>query len=134
MPAFTHHIFVCENQRSPEHRRGCCDPLADGSLRAAFKAEISRRRLGPNVRANRAGCLEQCEYGPTVIIYPQAIYYGNVTPEDVPRIVEETIVKGKILEDLLIPEEFINNPTKENQREWAFDHRRPADPRREEAV
>jgi len=60
------------------------------------------------VRANQAGCLDQCELGPTVVIYPQQIWYGGVRPEDVPRIVEETIVHGRVLEDLLIPTEQLN--------------------------
>ncbi|QDT36920.1 (2Fe-2S) ferredoxin domain-containing protein [Stratiformator vulcanicus] len=129
MPAFTHHIFVCGNQRSPDHRRGCCDPLADQSLRAAFKAEIAKHRLGPDVRANHAGCLEQCEYGPAVIIYPHGIHYGNVTIDDVPRIIAETVIKGRILEDLLIPDDFVNNATADHVRQWAETHDRPADPR-----
>lgn len=60
------------------------------------------------VRANKAGCLDQCELGPTVVIYPQEIWYGGVRPEDVPRIVEETVVGGKILDDLRIPEQQLN--------------------------
>ena len=90
MPTFTHHIFICTNQRSPGHRRGCCDPEGTEELRNAFKAEIKSRKLGPLVRANKAGCLEQCEHGPTVVIYPQGIFYGHVTVADVPRIIEQT--------------------------------------------
>jgi len=43
------------------------------------------------VRANRAGCLDQCELGPTVVIYPQQIWYGKVTLDDVERIIDETV-------------------------------------------
>lgn len=108
MPLFTHHIFVCCNRREPGHRRGCCDPEGTEALRSAFKTEIERRGLKPLVRANYSGCLDQCELGPTVVIYPQAIWYGGVRPADVPRIVEETIIGGRILEDLLIPAEKLN--------------------------
>jgi (2Fe-2S) ferredoxin len=62
------------------------------------------------VRANRSGCLDQCERGPTVVIYPQAIWYGRVTPEDVPRIIEDTILGGRVLEDLRIADEQLNCP------------------------
>lgn len=109
MPAFTHHLFVCCNQRSADHPRGCCDPDGGGSLRSALKSEIRRRKLGPLVRANKSGCLEQCEHGPTVAIYPQGIFYGGVTLQDVPRIVEETIIGGRVLEDLQIAEDCLNN-------------------------
>ncbi len=73
-----------------------------------MKAEIERRGLKPLVRANGAGCLDQCELGPTVVIYPQEIWYGGVTPEDVPRIFEETIIGGRVIEELRIPDEKLN--------------------------
>lgn len=109
MPAFTHHIFICCNRRSADHPRGCCDPEGSESLRNAFKSELKRRQLGPLVRANKAGCLEQCEHGPTVAIYPQGIFYGGVTAGDVPRIVEETIIGGRVIASLQIDEECLNN-------------------------
>jgi len=108
MPEFTHHVFVCCNRREEGHSRGCCDPDGSGVLRAAFKAEIERRGLKPLVRANQAGCLDQCELGPTVVIYPQAIWYGRVTLADVPRIVEETIVGGRVIDELRIPSDMLN--------------------------
>ena len=108
MAQFTHHIFVCCNRREPGHSRGCCDPEGSEKLREAFKTELKKRKLGPLVRANKAGCLDQCERGATVVIYPQAIWYGGVTLADVPRIVEETIVAGRIIPDLVIPDECLN--------------------------
>jgi (2Fe-2S) ferredoxin len=110
MPAFSHHVFVCGNVRDPGHRRGCCDPSAGGDLRDAFKKALKRAGLARTARANHAGCLDQCEHGPVVVIYPQNIWYGGVTEQDVPRIVEETLVEGRILEDLLIPDDCLNNP------------------------
>ena len=108
MPAFTHHIFVCCNQRSPGHRRGCCDPEGNAALRNAFKAEVKRRNLQPLVRANKAGCLDQCEHGPNVVIYPQGIFYGGVTLDDVTRIIEETVIGGRILADLQVADSCLN--------------------------
>lgn len=107
MTKFTHHIFVCCNQRPPGHPRGCCD---DGSsvLRERFKDEIKKRNLGPLVRANSAGCLDQCEYGPVVVIYPQQIWYGGVTLDDVSRIIEQTVLQGQIIPELVIPEQLLN--------------------------
>lgn len=108
MPAFTHHIFVCCNRREPGHSRGCCNPDGSEALRNTFKVELKKRNLQPLVRANAAGCLDQCELGPTVVIYPQGIWYGGVTPADVPRILDETVLGGRVLEDLLIPDEKLN--------------------------
>ncbi len=130
MPKFTSHIFVCCNQRAPGHSRGCCDPEATAKLREQFKIEIQKRNLAPLARANQAGCLDQCEYGPTVVIYPQQIWYGGVTPEDVPRIVEETIVGGRILTDLLIPDACLNTKGRVPWRRGATptDANRPSEP------
>lgn len=108
MPKFTHHIFVCCNQRADGHSRGCCDCDGSETLRSAFKAEVKRRGLNPLVRANKAGCLDQCELGPTVVIYPQEIWYGGVQPGDVPRIIEETILAGRVIDELVIPDEQLN--------------------------
>ena len=110
MPAFTHHIFVCCNTRDPAHPRGCCDPERSEALRNQFKIELKKRGLKGIVRANTAGCLDQCEHGPNLVIYPQEIWYGGVRIEDVPRIIEETIVNGVVLEDLVILSDCLNNP------------------------
>lgn len=108
MPQFTSHLFICCNRRQPGHPRGCCDPDGAARLRNLFKAEVQRRGLAPAVRANQSGCLDQCEYGPTVVIYPQAVWYGQVRPEDVPRIIEETVIGGRVIEELRIPDECLN--------------------------
>lgn len=108
MPAFTNHIFVCCNRRDAGSTRGCCDPEGSEALRSAFKAELKKCHLGPCVRANKAGCLDQCELGPTVVIYPQAIWYGGVKLSDVSRIVAETVIGGRVIEDLLISDEKLN--------------------------
>ena len=109
MPKFTSHIFVCCNQRAAGHPRGCCDPEGSQQLREAFKTELKKRGLGPLVRANQAGCLDQCELGPAVVIYPQQVWYGNVQLADVPRIVEETVIGGRVIDELAVPDELVNN-------------------------
>jgi (2Fe-2S) ferredoxin len=110
MPKFTCHLFVCCNRREPGHSRGCCDPEGTEALRERFKQELKKRNLGPLVRANKAGCLDQCEQGPNVVIYPQGIWYGGVKLEDVPRIVEETVIGGRVIQELVIRDEFLNTP------------------------
>lgn len=110
MPAFQCHLFICCNRREPGSNRGCCDPEGSEALRNAFKSEVKKRKLGPLIRANKAGCLDQCELGPAVVIYPQGIWYGGVQVSDVSRIIEETVIQGRILADLLIPDDKLNCP------------------------
>ena len=108
MSKFTHHIFVCLNERPKGDPRGCCAALGSVGLHAFFKKEVERLGLKGIVRANKAGCLDQCELGPTIVIYPQGIWYGRVRREDVDRIVEQTVVNGQIIEELLIPDDQLN--------------------------
>jgi (2Fe-2S) ferredoxin len=108
MAKFKRHIFICTNQRPPENPRGCCDQAGLGTLQLAFKKELAARGLKDQVRANRAGCLDQCEHGPTVVIYPDAVWYGGVRPEDVAEIVESHVVNHTPVARLLLREECIN--------------------------
>jgi (2Fe-2S) ferredoxin len=102
--------MICGNRRADGHPRGCCDPNGSEALRNAFKKELKNAGFGQLARANHAGCLDQCEHGPIVVVYPQGIWYGNVTVEDVPRIVARTLVGGEILSDLAIVDSCLNNP------------------------
>jgi (2Fe-2S) ferredoxin len=77
-----------------------------------MKAEFKKQGLGAQFRCNESGCLDQCEYGPTMVLYPQGIWYGRVKEADVPRIVAETVIGGRILEDLVIPPECLNTKGK----------------------
>ena len=110
MAAFEHHIFICGNARKRGHERGSCDPEGREGLRGAFKKAIKQAGLGKVARANQAGCLDQCEHGPVVVIYPRGIWYGRVHEEDAARIVQKTLVEGEILEDLVIADSCLNNP------------------------
>ena len=67
----------------------------------AFRTELKSRNLKGIVRANKAGCLDQCGFGPVVVIYPEATWYGKVQPTDVQEIVEG-MLSGKPVERLLI--------------------------------
>lgn len=99
---FKHHIFVCTNERSPEDSRGCC--LARGSVKihVLFKEEIKKAGLDGLVRVNKAGCLDQCAKGPSVVIYPEGVWYTVRTEEDVKEIVQKHILGGQPVTHLLM--------------------------------
>ncbi|HWQ36883.1 MAG TPA: (2Fe-2S) ferredoxin domain-containing protein [Blastocatellia bacterium] len=105
MPEYKHHIFICTNRRPPENPRGCCDPEGLGELQLAFKRELAERGLKKSVRANKAGCLDQCEHGPTVVVYPEGVWYGGVRAEDVSEIIESHIINGVPVERLRLRDE-----------------------------
>lgn len=113
MAKYKYHIFVCTNQRPPENRRGCCDPSGIGSLQVAFKKELTGRGLNVDIRANKAGCLDQCEHGPVVVVYsdthsPGAVWYAGVTPDDIPEIIDTHLLGGRPVERIRMDDSCIN--------------------------
>src|SRR5438105_9507054 len=117
MPGFKHHIFICTNQREPGSPRGCCNPNGNAELHKAFKDAIAARGLKATVRANKSGCLDQCEHGPNVVVYPEAVWYGRVMPEDVAEIIESHIVSGAPVERLRLKDECINTASCEHKKQ-----------------
>ena len=100
---FKRHVFVCLNERPPDHPRGCC--LARGAEEVFKTLKVGVKKAGlsdEEVRINRAGCMEHCEYGPTVVVYPEAVWYTYVDEEDVDEIIAEHLVNGRIVERLKI--------------------------------
>ena len=116
MAKFEKHIFICGNQRPPGHPRGCCDPAGRAELQKLFKQKLAERGLKSTVRANQSGCLDQCEHGPNLVVYPDAIWYGGVTLADVDEIVDSHIVGGKPVERLRMKESCINTASCEHKR------------------
>ena len=70
------------------------------ALHAAFKAALKRRGLSEEIRANKAGCLDNCELGCSVVVYPEGVWYGRVEPGDVDEIVDRHLVGGEPVERL----------------------------------
>jgi (2Fe-2S) ferredoxin len=103
MPSFSRHVFVCENERAPANPRGCCKAKGSVKVRAELKSALEAHGLKGIVRANAAGCLDQCEHGVTVVVYPEQVWYGGVTVADIPEIVERHILGGEFVERLMLP-------------------------------
>jgi (2Fe-2S) ferredoxin len=76
-----------------------------------MKDAVKGAGLGDRVRVNKSGCLDQCEHGPTVVVYPGAIWYGFVKPDDVQEIVNEHLLNGRPVERLRLPEGCLNTPS-----------------------
>lgn len=100
-PPYTRHVFVCTNRRPDGSPRGCCATKGGEELRLAFKKELDAQEV-KGVRANSAGCLDACERGVSVAVYPDNVWYGGVTQADVKEIVTEHLVGGRPVERLLM--------------------------------
>ena len=105
MPTFQRQVFVCTNERAADHPRGCCKAKGSVEVRDRLKAELTKRGISKIVRANNAGCLDQCEHGVSVVVYPEQVWYAGVTVEDIPEIIEKHLIRGEVVTRLLMPDQ-----------------------------
>lgn len=105
MAKFERHLFLCIHERDASDAKGCCAAKGSVEVASALKKAAYDRGLKRIVRINRAGCLDQCARGVTCVVYPEGIWYGGVTLEDVDEIVERHLVGGVPVERLIIPED-----------------------------
>jgi len=108
MKRFEKHIFICENVRPAGHPRGCCSEKGSVELRQIFKKRLKELGLNAHVRANAAGCLDACEFGISIVVYPEQIWYGGVTETDVDEIIQKHIIENKPVKRLMINDKRFN--------------------------
>lgn len=100
VPHFDKHVFVCTNRRAPGDPKGDCASKGGEEVRDAFKRLLHDKGLKGRIRANAAGCLDQCARGATVVVYPEQVWYGGVTAADVGEIVDQHLIGGVPVERL----------------------------------
>ncbi len=89
--------------RDPDDPKGSCGRKGSANIRSLLKKRIEELGLKKQVRANAAGCLDACGQGPSVVIYPQGVWYGHVQEEDVEEIIQRHVLRGEIIDRLLMP-------------------------------
>ena len=99
---YQQHVFFCLNHR--EDGRPCC---ADRGAQAAQEHAKKRiKQLDMNgqgkIRINKAGCLDRCEEGPCLVVYPQGTWYTYVDSHDIDEIIDVHLLGGKVVERLKI--------------------------------
>jgi len=98
------HVFVCTNRRPDGHKRGSCAARGSEALRDYMKARA--KELGMSaVRVNSAGCLDRCELGPCVVLYPEGIWYRLDSREAVDSILEQHLRDGGRVVGMQLPPE-----------------------------
>ena len=95
MSYYKHHVFFCTNKR--DDGRQSCGDLNSGPMRDYGKKRIKELGLSGEgkIRINTAGCLDRCEKGPVVVIYPEEVWYSFVDKDDLDEIIEEFHPDGK---------------------------------------
>ena len=102
MSYYKNHLFFCTNQRDDGTK--CCGNTFALEMRNYMKKrskELGLVRSG-EVRVNTAGCLNRCEFGPVIVVYPDETWYTYVDKADIDEIIDEHLLKGNIVERLLI--------------------------------
>ena len=99
---YQHHVFFCVNER--DDGRACCSQHDADGVRAYAKDRIKALKLNGagKVRINMAGCLDRCDEGPVLVIYPDNVWYTYVDKNDIDEIISEHIQHGRIVERLKI--------------------------------
>jgi len=102
MSYYRRHVFFCCNQRPAPEK--CCANEGSAELQQYCKQRVKELGLaGPgSVRINKAGCLDRCEEGPVLVVYPEAVWYTYVDREDIDEIVERHVKNGEVVERLRI--------------------------------
>ena len=103
---YKRHVFMCTNVRPEGHPRGCCMARAaalGGVEKVRGYAREKARQLGvENTRFNAAGCLDRCEYGPNMVIYPEGVWYRYENTQDIDEIVETHLKNGGRVKRLML--------------------------------
>ena len=102
MSYYQRHVFFCSNQR--EAGRESCNAKGASELRDYAKSRVKALGLAGagKVRINQAGCLDRCEEGPVIVVYPEAVWYTYVDRADIDEILEEHVTHGRVVERLKI--------------------------------
>ena len=100
MSYFSQHVFFCTNQRDDGSQ--CCNQCGAGDARAYVKQRCKDLGIhgAGQVRINNAGCLDRCELGPVVVVYPEGVWYTYVDRDDLDEIIEQHLQHGKVVERL----------------------------------
>ncbi|MGB7991093.1 MAG: NAD(P)H-dependent oxidoreductase subunit E [Candidatus Methylophosphatis roskildensis] len=102
MSHFKYHVFFCCNQREPGET--CCNNHGASDVRGYAKDRVKALKLAGEgkVRINQAGCLDRCDQGPVLVVYPEAVWYTYVDESDIDEIIDEHLRHGRVVERLRI--------------------------------
>ncbi len=98
------YVFVCTNERPPDHEKGSCARCGAGEVYAKFKELVEKKELEEKARVLQTSCLDVCDSKASVCVMPDNVWYGGVRVEDAEEIVDSHLVRGHPVARLLIPE------------------------------
>ena len=93
-PEFEKYVFVCVNERPREERVSCGGVFCGKDLAASLKDAVKKAGMAHKIRVSKTGCLDVCEEGPNILIYPDNVWLKRVEMADVPAILEKIGIKA----------------------------------------
>ena len=99
------HVLVCTHSRPEGDPKGCCADHGAGKVAELFAKEFGERELWGRFKLNTTSCLGTCEFGGSVLVYPESVMYKQVTVEDVATIIDQHLLGGEPVEALKAPAE-----------------------------
>jgi vanillate O-demethylase ferredoxin subunit len=108
-PFIEAHILCCCNQRPEGHPRSCCADRGGRNFMEAIAERVAESGLD-NVTVTETGCMERCELGPAMVIYPDAVWYSYANEDDIDEIIESHLKGGQRVERLVLdPDQKLPN-------------------------
>lgn len=102
MSFYDKHVFFCVNQRAADAPRPCCAHSGAENMLRYAKEKAKTLNTNANIRIQKAGCLDRCELGPLLVIYPEGVWYTYVDQEDIDEILSCHLERGEIVERLQV--------------------------------
>ncbi|MFQ5455461.1 MAG: ferredoxin [Nitrospirota bacterium] len=102
MPHHKKHLFICLNKRHSDNPKGSCGAKGSEEIRRILKEEINKRGLKKEIMVTGCTCLGACNNGPVLVAYPEGVWYGGINRDNIMEILERHLLKGEIVDELLI--------------------------------
>ena len=97
-----YHVFICTSCRLNGEQKGFCSQNGSTDLVKRLMESIEENDLSGDVMVTNTGCFGICSRGPVMVVYPEGVWYGNLSESDIDTIVEEHFEGGKPVDALRI--------------------------------
>ena len=106
---FEKHIFICTNDRGENSSRQSCGDCGGLDIRKEFVKLINESGLKGKVRANKSGCLDICEQGPAIVIYPKGLWYLGLAKKNIEKIFKHSVIGDEPVPELIASKQQLDN-------------------------